>query len=120
MLTEKAHTGSFIISELDGHGSRDNIVIVSGQNLVAGTVLGNITATPTKYAAYDQQAGTGIEVGAGILYASVDATSADTPGVIINRSAEVNGNQLIWPAGSPTDITAGIADLRALGIKVRY
>lgn len=41
-LTEKLHPSGFIISEGEGNISRDNGVLVSGQNLVAGTVLGKI------------------------------------------------------------------------------
>ena len=42
------------------------------------------------------------------------------PGVIINRSAEVKENQLSWFAGATADQkAAGLAALRALGIKAR-
>lgn len=45
VLTEKQHTGAFILSEDDdGRLSRDNIVIASGAgSLLDGTVLGKIT-----------------------------------------------------------------------------
>jgi len=39
-LTEKLHPSGFIVSEGEGNISRDNGVLVSGQNLAAGTVLG--------------------------------------------------------------------------------
>ena len=38
---------------------------------------------------------------------------------ILNTDAEVNGDELTWLPGSPADVTAGVADLLALGIKVR-
>jgi hypothetical protein len=56
---------------------------------VPGTVLGKITASG-KYVAYDDD-GTddGRRTAAGILYAGVDATSADAAAVMIARHAEV-------------------------------
>ena len=48
-------TASFILSEGEGSISRDTVVIVAGQDLLAGTVLGKITASG-KYAAHDPSA----------------------------------------------------------------
>jgi hypothetical protein len=42
-LTEKLHSGGFLISEASGHRSRDNKVLITGQNLLAATVLGLIS-----------------------------------------------------------------------------
>ncbi|MGY3588076.1 head decoration protein [Bradyrhizobium sp. USDA 4350] len=39
-FTEARHAGEFILSELDGHGSRDNVVIALNQTIIAGAVLG--------------------------------------------------------------------------------
>lgn len=120
MLTEKHHVGGFLISEADGHYSRDNVTMDASiaTALEPGTVLGKITATG-KWVAYDNQAGDGSQAAAGILYGAVPVTSADQVAVAIVRVAEVNGDELVWPGGSPTDQTAGIADLKALGIIVR-
>lgn len=41
-LTETTHAGGFIISEANGNRSRENGVLNSGQNCVAGEVLGRI------------------------------------------------------------------------------
>lgn len=41
-LTEKLHASGFVLSEGEGNISRDNGVLISGQNLAAGTVLGKI------------------------------------------------------------------------------
>jgi len=111
-LTEGMHAGEFLISEGNGFISRDVITVVSGQNLAAGAVVGKITATG-KYAAYNDGAADGTETAAGILFDAVDASAADAEGVIINKDAEVNGDEL---TGSDAN---GIADLLALGIKVR-
>lgn len=117
-LTETTHAGGFILSEANGTRSRDNITVVSGETLAAGAVLGKITASG-KYAAYDNTAADGSEVAAGVLYAAVDASAADAAGVAILRDAEVNANELGWAANDATGITAGKADLKALGILVR-
>ena len=37
------HAGGFVVSEANGHRSRDAITVASGNNLGAGTVLGQIT-----------------------------------------------------------------------------
>src|SRR4051794_5109645 len=51
-LTEARHAGEFLISEGDGHQSRDNITVLSGEGkLVAGTVLGKTVITATAVAA---------------------------------------------------------------------
>lgn len=112
VFTEGRHAGEFIISEGNGWISREGVTIVTGQNLAAGTVLGKI-AVSGKYAAYSNAAVDGTEVAAGILFEAVDATSADKPGVMIARHAEVNGDEL---TGNDAN---GTADLKALAIIVR-
>jgi hypothetical protein len=116
--TESVHGPEFLISEAPGRRSRDEIVIVSGQNLAAGAVLGKITASG-KYKDYDNAAADGSQAAAAVLYDAVDATGGDKPGVGILRDAEVDGDMLNWNAEVGGDITAGIADLLALGVLVR-
>ena len=117
--TETRHGGEFLISEAAGHRSREEITVVSGQNLPAGSVIGKITATG-KYKDYDNATTDGSESAAGILYDAVDASAADKIGVAIVRDAEVDGDVINWNAEVPgADQTAGIADLLAVGIIVR-
>lgn len=111
-LTEGVHAGEFILSEAAGDRSREEVTVVSGQNLVSGEVVGKVTASG-KYAAYDDVAVDGTEVAAGVLYDAVDASAADASGVIIARDAEVDAGSL---TGSDA---AGVADLLAIGIIVR-
>jgi len=111
--TEARRPGEFMVSEANGHRSREQIVVASGEGVLeAGTVLGVVTASG-KYAAYDDAAADGTEAAAGILFAGVDATSADANAVAIVRDAEVIGARL---TGSNAN---GEADLAALGIIVR-
>ena len=116
--TEKVHDGEFLISEANGHQSREQVVVVSGQDLVAGSVVGKITAT-SKYKIYDNTAVDGSETAAGVLFGAVDASGGDKDGVIIERDAEIDGDLLNWGANDGAGITAGIADLLLKGIKVR-
>ena len=117
--TEGNHDGEFILSEAAGHHSRKNVTIVSGQNLVAGQVVGKVTAT-SKYKAYDDDNGDGSEAAAGILVCAVDASEGDMPGVIIDRDADVKDDLLVFAdTNDAGDIAAGKVDLEALGIRVR-
>lgn len=116
--TEKVHNGEFLISEANGELSREEVTVVSGQNLVGGSVVGKITAT-SKYAIYDNGASDGTQAAAGVLYGAVNASGGDKIGAIIERDAEVDGDLLNWGANDGAGITAGIADLLAKNIKVR-
>jgi hypothetical protein len=117
VLTESSHAGEFLLSEANGNRSRENVTVVSGQVLDAGTVVGKVTATG-KYAIYSNGASDGTEVAAGVLLNAVDASGGDTDGVIIARDAEVIADSLIFESGG-TATTAGIADLAAIGIIAR-
>lgn len=43
VFTETNHAGGFLVSEADGTLSRSKITVLSGQNLLAGDVLGKVT-----------------------------------------------------------------------------
>lgn len=119
VLTEKHHTGEFVISEANGNRSRENVTILSGEVLEAGTVLGKITSGG-KYVAFDSGNGNGSEVANAILLGAVDASAGDTEAAVIARDAEVNGAALVYKAQSPPDdITDARAGLLANGIVVR-
>ncbi len=114
--TEGNHDAEFLLSEAEGHRSRNNVTVVSGQNLPAGAVVG---VASTKYKIYDNGASDGSEAAKGILLNAVDATDGDQPGVIIDRDAEVKDDLLDWGDNDGTGITAGKAELEALGIRIR-
>lgn len=118
-FTEAARAGEFIIAEGNGSISREEVTILSGQNLAAGTVVGKVTASG-KYIAYDDDNADGSQAAVGILYAAVDASAADKKGVIIARHAEVADSLLVWAGTNDAgDKTAGKADLAALDIIIR-
>lgn len=118
-VTEPRHRGEFMVSEANGFRSRENIVVVSGQNLGAGAVVAKLTASG-KYMVLTPGTSDGSQNAAGILYGAVDASSADAKGVLIARDAEVNAGEIAWPAGiSAGNKTTAIAALAALGIVLR-
>lgn len=120
-LTEGMHEGEFIGELAMGIGYHvDQVTILSGQNLVAGAVVGEVTASG-KYVAYDN-AGTddGRRTVAGILVAAVDASGGDvTTGRVLRRGpAIVNKNDLTWAAGvDASEQAAAIVEMLTLGIK---
>lgn len=105
MLTEKAHPGSCLINTSVGHRTFDNGTLISGQNLAANTVIGQITSGK-KWVVYDPNASDGSQTKLGILYAAVDASSADAPCVIIARDCEVIREQLTYKDISPPVVAA--------------
>lgn len=120
-VTEGKHEGEFIgeLAMNVGFHVDDTDTLVSGQNLEAGAVVGRITASG-KLKIYDNGASDGSETAVGILYADVNASGGDVTKVrVLKRGpAVVNGNDLGWGSNNAGGITAGKADLLALGIKV--
>jgi len=112
-LSQGKFTGEFLLSEGNGSISREQVTISSTAGaLVAGTVMGKITATG-EYVAYSNAAADGSEVAAGVLYANVADSTADQKAVIIARHAEVQASEL-----TGLDAPARV-DLAAIGIICR-
>lgn len=206
-LNETTHAGGFILSEANGHLSRENGVLNSGQDLAAGTVLGrlktgagakisgtgdgtigavtlgpdaevgvyvltgksesanagtfsvrtpsgqqlpdltvaaayasthinltvadgtndwdigdviHVTVTGGDYSILAPAATDGTQHAAGILYAGVDASSADTLACVVVRDMEANANEIVWPAGiTAAQKTVATNQLNARGIFLR-
>lgn len=121
VLTEGKHEGEFIGELAMGPGYHiDTVTVLSGQNLVAGAVVGAQTSGD-KFVAYDN-AGTddGRRTAAGILVKAVHADGADAPGKVLRRGpAIVNKNDLTWAAGvDASEQAAALVQLLATtGIK---
>jgi hypothetical protein len=111
--------GHFIAGEANFWRSRQHETLITGQNLVAGTVLGRITASG-KLTQHAAGAADGSQNAMGILFEDTDATAEDKRVVILARDFEADGQALTWAAGisAPNKATA-IAALLALGIVVR-
>ena len=97
LKTEGVHGAEFLLSD-EEKLSYDKVTLIAGQNLIAGTVLGKITASG-KYTAHNNAAADGSEVAAVVLFDSVDATLVDTSVVVVSRIAEVIDAKLIFKAG---------------------
>ena len=120
-LTEGKHAGGFLVWEVLRDYTRETVTIASGAGkLEPGTVLGKIT-TGGKFTGLAPAATNGSQTAAGILWAAVDATDADAPGVVILRGpAIVNRHEIVWPEGTTeAQITAATTALAALGIILR-
>lgn len=119
-------TACYLVSESNGTRSREVVTIAQGQNLLPGAVLGKVTATG-KYVAVDPANGSGeggtpdgSQTAVAVLFAAVDTTAAEKPGVITARDAEVAAHALAWPAGTTEpQKTAALAQLAAVGIVAR-
>lgn len=119
VLTEGRSTAEFVVSEANGARSRDVVTIASGEVLEPGTVLGTVTASG-KSVQLNPAAADGSEAAAAILYEGVDASAADATRTAVVRDAEVNGGEIVWPAGiTDPDKATAIGQLAALGILVR-
>lgn len=118
--TQNQPVGWHIVSEGNGTISRETVTIASGEGVLkAGSVLGKITASG-KYGWYDNAASDGTQAAAAVLFSDVDATSADVKAVVHVRQAEVWADRLVYITGADsTAITAGKADLLAIGIVAR-
>lgn len=80
-----------------------------------------VTAIVEKEVEYNPAGTDGSQIATGILYATVDATSADKRGVAYKRDCEHNGDIVIWKTGTTaTQKVKGAADLRRRGIILRY
>ncbi len=117
--TESNHLGDWLKYEEDNLYSRDEVTVISGQNLATGTVVGVITASG-KVTQLAPGASDGSETAAGVLVNAVDASAADRPGVIIARHAICSDKGLVWPAAiTGPQKAAAISQLKSLGILVR-
>ena len=120
-FTEGPHTAEFILSESNGHFSRENGTVASGQDLEAGEVVQLSGGELVAFSAALNTAGTLITEAAGILLEKVDATAGAKKAAYIARDAEVNLNLLTYPAETTDgDEEANtIASLKLLGIITR-
>ncbi len=119
VFTEGRHTAEFLVSEANGHRSREAITVASGADLQAGTVVGKLTSGG-QYKAITPGTSDGAQNAAGVLFKGTRTASATEEGTIIARDAEVNGAHLVWPNGiSDGNKNTAIAALAALGIIVR-
>ena len=84
----------------------DEVTIVSGQNLVKGSVIGKITASG-KYKLTDYPATDGSEKPVFVLAQDIDASGGDVSNAGVYASGEFSLDKLVW--GASTDATSTIS-----------
>lgn len=78
-----------------------------------------VTVGDGKWTALDPDATSGAQIAQGILYAAVDATSADAPCTVIEYQADVNDQEIVWPAGiTASEKAVAIQQLAARRIRL--
>ncbi len=108
ILTESVHTGEFLVSEANNTLSREQVKLGPSQELLSGTVLGQITGHDITMPHLNGEIGTyvplslvgmnGVQIAAGILYNNTTTGNDGGEAVIIARNAEVDQHLLIWPS----------------------
>ena len=118
-LVEPNNLGDLLKYEAPQFYSRDLLTVANGQNLALGAVVG-LKTSDGKARVLVPAANDGTEIAAGVLLQPVNATSADTKGVMVARHALVADTALVWPAGITTNQKAtAIAQFKGLGILIR-
>lgn len=123
VLYEGARPFNFLVSEASGTRSRATATVETGQAdvLEPGTLVEWNSTKLTEFTGTVNTDGLVTEA-AGILLTRVDATAADVDDVVyLARDAEVNWNQLIYPADTTDTADADQikASLALLGIITR-
>lgn len=126
-LTEGNRNQEWLMTEnVEGYFTREQAILASGNNRRSGTVLGKFTSggNSGKWTILNLAGVNGENAAAGILLTHTDASAADARTTVIEGgpgvAVQVNGALITWPAGITTpQRTAAIAQLKALGIKVR-
>jgi len=128
-----ANGGTFTVEDPDGvnvgtavvgtpFAGPVNFTIADGAtDFVAGDRFTiTVAAGSGKYKEYNPANTDGSQTAVAILYAAVDATAADTEGVVIARHAEVNAAELVWFSGADANQkSAGLAQIKTNDIVAR-
>ena len=110
-----------VLSEEYGHSSRKTVTFASGQEVQAGTVLGQLTEGGS-YLPLNLVEGTtdGSERASAILLYRTGPSDTDRQCVVLDRDCAVKGSALRWPLGmTASDHFAAVSQLATRGILVR-
>jgi hypothetical protein len=107
-LTEGQHAGEFVLTELPGHLSRENVVVLSGQNLEAGAVIGRVDkGIGRAVSAAGSNAGNGTLSG---LYVSPEVEVGTYTLTCIEEVTNGGVFKVVAPSGKRLrDLTVGVA-----------
>ncbi len=119
VLKDSPGAGHFILSEANGYRSRQRMTIGLNQTLLAGQVLGKLTAGGD-YVSFAPGASDGSQTVAGIAFDDYVTTTEKGEGVSFERDGEVTLAKLVWPAGvTDNQKAAAVAALAAKGVLAR-
>lgn len=100
--------------------SHINFTIANGGTMTAGDYYNIVVAKPAagsdKFTVLAPTTYNGSHIAAGVLYAAVDATSADKPCVVTVRNTSLNLNDLVWPTLGTAAKATATAQLAAKGV----
>ena len=100
--------------------SHINFTIANGGTMTAGDYYNIVVAKPAagsdKFTVLAPTTYNGSHIAAGVLYAAVDATSADKPCVVTVRNTSLNANELVWPTLGTAAKATATAQLAAKGV----
>ncbi|GFM85407.1 hypothetical protein PSCICO_08060 [Pseudomonas cichorii] len=119
MATSKPakQVGDLLLVEVAVGWTKEKITLLSGSIYPFGSVLAKVSG---KYQVLDPTGTGAAKKAAAVLTESVDATTGDTPGVVIARGGVLDINELTWPAGiTDAQKSTALEELIALGIVAR-
>lgn len=100
--------------------SHINFTIANGGTMTAGDYYNIVVAKPAagsdKFTVLAPTTYNGSHIAAGVLYAAVDATSADKPCVVTVRNTSLNLKELVWPTIGTAAKATATAQLAAKGV----
>lgn len=115
--TPKKTLGDLLLVEVAPGWTKGKGTLLAGTAYVFGQVLAKVAG---KYQALDPDGVGAAAAAVAVLGEAVDATAGDTPGVVIERGAVVEINELAWPEGiTGPQQAAALEQLTALGIVPR-
>ena len=121
VLTEPPSMGDVLKYEVNPNYTREVVTLLQGMPYPVGSVLGQITASG-KYKLATSGGTDGAQTASAVLLYAVDATLADTTGIVIARGpAIVSRAALAYDAtvDDAAKITTKIGQLAAVGIVAR-
>ena len=121
VLTQPPSLGDLLKYELNPNYTRENVTLLAGTNYPLGAVLGVVTASGN-YTLSPATGTDGSEVAAAVLLEAVDASAADSTGVVIVRGPALLSKAQLTVDASVDDaakLATKHAELIALGLVPR-
>ncbi len=118
VLRQPATMGDVLKYEVNPNYTRETVTLLAGAAYPVGAVLGQITAS-AKYTLSPETGADGSEVAVAVLLYAIDATDADTIGIVIARGPAIVSKAALTFDPTVDDLTkiaTKHGQLTALGI----